>query len=171
MKKKVLIIITLITLLGSGVFILSGCNKKEQNNNSKVEESSIETKEKVTFTKEVSKSHVKYKVPETISSLGGFKDLGYNCYITYYTNQTSVYALYPFDDKVEKVNTVTINGFNYSTYKYVENTQIHYVFRTKVNNDYHLFQYDVYGKDYDDSQVDAFMNTVEFVYDSINYKQ
>lgn len=83
----------------------------------------------------------------------------------------SVYALYPYDDKVDNIDKVTINGFNYETYKYVDNMSIHYVYRTKVNNDYHLFQYDVYGDEYDDSQIEAFMNTVKYIYDSIDSKQ
>ncbi len=171
--RKALIIIATIVVLGIGLFVLTGCGNKEENiTNPKTDNStSTETQEKATFTKEVVKSHVKYKVPEDISLLGGFKDLGHNCYISYYTNQSSVYALYPFDDKVETINKVTINGFNYDTYKYVDNTQIHYVYRTKVNNDYHLFQYDVSSDEYDDSQVEAFMNTIEYVYDSINSQQ
>lgn len=42
----------------------------------------------MTFTKEIYKenSHVKYKVPESSSEMGNFKDLGKNCYIMYYTN-------------------------------------------------------------------------------------
>ena len=64
---------------------------------------------------------------------------------------------------VEKVDKVTINGVEYETYKYVEKAMIHYVYRTKVGNYYHLFQYDVYSTEYDDSQVETFMNTVEFI--------
>ena len=102
-------------------------------------------------------------MPESIDSIGSFKDLGLTCNIYYYTNQSSVMALYPYDDKVENINKVTINGVEYETYKYVEKTMIHYVYRTQIGNFYHLFTYDVYGKEYDDSQVEAFMNTVEFI--------
>ena len=165
MKKKILF--GLFVLIG--LFMITGCGNKTVNN-----ETSVNTKasqEKVTFTKERIKSHVKYKVPESADDMGSFKDMGKGCFITYYTNQSSVYALYPYDDKVDTINKVTINGFNYETYKYVDKTSIHYVYRTKVNNDYHLFQYDVYATEYDDSQVEAFMNTVEFTYDEIFYKQ
>lgn len=169
MKKKIVLSLLIITL-----FVVTGCGNdtsKTVKINSKTE--TKETQTKVKFTKEVVKesNHVKYKVPEDTSDMGSFKDLGKSCYLTYYTNQTSVYALYPYDENVEKVDKVTINGFNYDTYKYQEKSIIHYVYRTKVNNDYHLFMYDVYDKEYDDSQVEAFMNTVEFTYDSINYKQ
>ena len=167
MKKKILFCMFVIL----GLLMITGCkgnvikNQKAQ----KIEE----PQEKVTFTKERIKesSHVKYKVPESADDMGSFKDMGKGCFITYYTNQSSVYALYPYDDKVDTINKVTINGFNYETYKYVDNTSIHYVYRTKVNNDYHLFQYDVYSNEYDDSQVEAFINTVEFTYDEIFYKQ
>ena len=173
MKEKILISIVLIAMLAIGLLILTGCGNTTQDLATSSQENStsvgtIEAQEKAVFTKEVTKSHVKYKVPEDISTLGGFKDLGINCYISYYTNQSSVYALYPFDDKVETVNKITINGVDYETYKYIDNTQIHYVYRTKVNNDFHLFQYDVSSDEYDDSQVEAFMNTVEYLYDSIN---
>lgn len=169
MKRKKLFGILILV----AVFMVSGCgsNNSSVNNGSSI---NLKTKEeKVSFTKDVIKesSHVKYKVPESTNSMGSFKDLGKNCYLTYYTNQTSVYALYPYDENVDTINKVTINGFNYETYKYVDNTTIHYVYRTKVNNDFHLFVYDVYATDYDDSQVEAFMNTVEFTYDEINYKQ
>lgn len=165
MKKKILF--GLLVMIG--LFMITGCGNNTVNN-----ETSVNTKasqEKVTFTKERIKSHVKYKVPESADDMGSFKDMGKGCFITYYTNQSSVYALYPYDDNVDTINKVTINGFNYETYKYVDKTSIHYVYRTKVNNDYHLFQYDVYATEYDDSQVEAFMNTVEFTYDEINYKQ
>ena len=85
--------------------------------------------------------------------------------LTYYTNQSSVYALYPYDDKVESVNKTTINGVEYDTYKYEDNFGTHYVYRSQVNNFYHLFQYDVKGEGYDESQVEAFMNTVEYIKD------
>lgn len=165
MKKKILF--GLLVMIG--LFMITGCGNNTVNN-----ETSVNTKssqEKVTFTKERIKSHVKYKVPESADDMGSFKDMGKGCFITYYTNQSSVYALYPYDDNVETINKVTINGFNYETYKYVDKTSIHYVYRTKVNNDYHLFEYDVYATEYDDSQVEAFMNTVEFTYDEIFYRQ
>ncbi len=165
MKKKILF--GLFVMLG--LFMITGCDKTTTTTNNTSKDT--ESKEKVTFTKVIEKKHVKYKVPESISDMNGFKDLGKNCYIYYYTNQSSVYALYPFDEQVEKVDKVTINGFNYETYKYVEKSMVHYVYRTKVNNDYHLFQYEVYDAEYDDKQVEAFMNTVEFVYDEITYKQ
>lgn len=164
MKKKIIVSFLLII----SIFTITGCG-----NSNKGTKEKKETKEKVTFTKEIYKesAHVKFKLPESADSMQSFKDEGKSCFIYYYTNQSSVYALYPFDDKVEKVETVNINGFNYETYKYLEGTIIHYVYRTKVNNDYHLFQYDVFDKEYEDSQVEKFMNTVEFVYDSIDYKQ
>ena len=164
MKKKIILGLFIIV----GLFLITGCSKITTTNNTSKE---TEAKEIVTFTKLIEKSHVKYRAPESISDMGGFKDQGKSCYIYYYTNQSSVYALYPYDDQVEKVNKVTINGFNYETYKYKENSIVHYVYRTKVNNDYHLFQYDVYASEYDDKQVEAFMNTVEYVYDEITYKQ
>ena len=160
MKKKSVLVSLLIIMLIAGVFVLSGCGKKEQNSK---DSKTVETQEKVTFTKEVEKRFVKYKVPEDMTSYGSFKDLGYNCSISYYTNQTSVYALYPYDDMVETINKVTINGIDYETYKYVDNLGIHYVYRTKVDNNYHLFTYDVYNNEYDDSQVETFMHTVQYL--------
>ena len=168
MKKKILISLVSIVLL-IGLFALTGCVKKNENStNTKAENTTsqepIENMEKVTFTKETTKSHVKYKVPEESDSLGSFKDLGHNCTITHYTNQSSVYALYPYDDKVETVNKVTINGTEYDTYKYQDNFGVHHVYRSFVNNFYHLFEYDVRGSgEYDDSQVETFMNTVEYI--------
>ena len=168
MKKKILISLVSIVLL-IGLFALTGCVKVNVNiTDSKAEntsnQESTEKMEKVTFTKEVDKTRVKYKVPEAIDSLGSFKDLGHNCTITHYTNQSSVYALYPYDDKVETVNKVTINGTEYDTYKYQDNFGVHHVYRSFVNNFYHLFEYDVRGSgEYDDSQVETFMNTVEYI--------
>ena len=109
MKKRIFIICVISFTLMTGLFTLTGCGNKEENQTSSKAENSTSTEEaqvqeKVTFTKEVVKKHVKYKTPEDTSSLGSFKDLGHYCYITYYTNQTSVYALYPFDDKVENIN-------------------------------------------------------------------
>lgn len=166
MNKKVIIgCVAAVVVIAVIAIIVCFGNKKEdvtpQNNNTQTQETEVE--EKVTFTKEVTKTRVKYKTPEDIDSLGGFKDLGKRCTITYYTNQTSVYALYPFDDVVEKVDKATINGVEYETYKYVDKTMVHYVYRTKVGNFYHLFLYEVYNTEYDDSQVEAFMNTVEFI--------
>ena len=168
MKKKIIFGILIATVFISGLFILTGCsNKNENTTDTKAESSSseetVENKEKVGFTKEVVKTRVKYRIPEESDSLGSFKDLGVKCSIYYYTNQSSVMALYPYDDNVDNIDKVTINGVEYETYKYVENTMIHYVYRTQVGNFYHLFTYDVYGKEYDDSQVEAFMNTVEFI--------
>ena len=168
MNKKIIFGVLIAIALIGGLFILTGCsNKNENTTNSKTENSTsaqtVENKEKVAFTKEVAKTRVKYKIPEESDSIGSFKDLGVTCSIYYYTNQSSVMALYPYDDKVENINKVTINGVEYETYKYVENTMIHYVYRTEIGNYYHLFTYDVYGKEYDDSQVETFMNTVEFI--------
>ena len=168
MNKKIIFRFLIAIVLICGLFMLTGCGKKdEETTSSKTENSTSkkaeENKEKVAFTKEVSKTRVKYKVPEAMDSIGSFKDLGVTCNIYYYTNQSSVMALYPYDDNVDNIDKVTINGVEYETYKYVENTMIHYVYRTKVGNFYHLFTYDVYGKEYDDSQVEAFMNTVEFI--------
>ena len=157
MKKRIIRFMTIVLVVG--LFLVTGCTNK--NTNSTKEDNT--KKEKVSFTKEVVKRYVKYKVPEDISELGTFHDLGVNCMIYYYTNQSSVYALYPFDDKVDTVNKVTINGVEYETYKYEDNSGLHYVYRTQVGNNYHLFQYDVYKKEYDDSQVEKFMNTVEFI--------
>ena len=157
-KKSFRLIMTIVLCVG--LFILSGCSN--QNGNTTKKDNSTST-EKVEFTKEVTKTRVKYKVPETIDSIGSFKDLGVTCSIYYYTNQSSVMALYPYDDQVETINKVTINGVEYETYKYAEKTMIHYVYRTEIGNFYHLFTYDVYGTEYDDSQVDTFMNTVEFI--------
>ena len=159
MKKKVFLYIILIAIL----FTIVGCNKS---NKTEKEES----KEKVSFTVESKHNHVVYKLPES-AEYGFFKDLGHSCNISYYTNQTSVAALYPYDDKVEKVNKITINDFNYDTYKYIDNMSTTYIYRTKVNKDYHLFTYSCVTTDYDDSQVEKFMNTVTFVYDSITSKQ
>lgn len=166
MNKKIIIgCIVAVALIGIIVLAICIGGKKEdttpQNNSTETEKTEVQ--EKVAFTKEVVKTRVKYKAPEDIDSLGSFKDLGHTCTITHYTNQSSVYALYPFDDVVEKVDKVTINGVEYETYKYVEKAMIHYVYRTKVGNYYHLFQYDVYSTEYDDSQVETFMNTVEFI--------
>ena len=156
--------IIVIILLG-GLFMFTGCNNKLTNTtNSKTDNSnSAENKDKVAFTKEVVKTHVKYKIPEESDSIGSFKDLGVNCSINYYTNQSSVMALYPYDDQVDSINKITINGIEYETYKYAEKTMIHYVYRTKVGEFYHLFMYDIYAKEYDESQVETFMNTVEFI--------
>ena len=137
MDKKIIFGVLIAILLIGGLFVLTGCSKKNDNTtNSKTENSTsaetVENKEKVAFTKEVAKTRVKYKVPESIDAIGSF-------------------------------NKVTINGVEYETYKYVEKTMIHYVYRTQIGNFYHLFTYDVYGKEYDDSQVEAFMNTVEFI--------
>ena len=168
MNKKIIFRFLVAIALICGLLMLTGCgNKNEETTVSKTENSTskeaVENKEKVAFTKEVTKTRVKYKVPEAMDSIGSFKDLGVTCNIYYYTNQSSVMALYPFDDQVDAVNKVTINGVEYETYKYAEKTMIHYVYRTQVRNYYHLFTYDVYGTEYDDSQVEAFMNTVEFV--------
>ena len=158
MKKKLLLCLLVIVTL----FTVTGCGNK-----GKTKE---ESTEKVTFTVESKHKNVTYKLPVGGES-GFFKDLGHSCNISYYTNQTSVAALYPFDDQVEKVEKVTINGFNYDTYKYVDNTSTTYVYRTKVNNDYHLITYYCFNTNYDDSQVEKFMDTVTFTYDEINYKQ
>ena len=160
MKRKNIFILLIAIVLFLGVFTLTGCNNKNKTTTKTTNSTSTE---KVTFTKEVIKTRVKYKIPEASDSMGSFKDLGVSCYIYYYTNQSSVMALYPYDDQVENINKVTINGVEYDTYKYVENTIIHYVYRVKVGEFYHLFTYDVYGKKYDDSQVEKFMNTVEFI--------
>ena len=168
MNKRIIFGVLITIVLVGGLLMLTGCNNKNENTtNSKTENSASKetanSNEKATFTKEVDRSRVKYKVPEDSDTIGGFKDSGINCSIFYYSNQSSVMTLYPYDDKVESVNKVTINGVEYETYKYVEKTMIHYVYRTQIGNYYHLFTYDVYGKEYDDSQVEAFMNTVEFV--------
>lgn len=161
MKKKIFLSLLIVICL----FMITGCGKKTTK--AKDDEQS---NEKVSFTVESKHNHVTYKLPEGGES-GFFKDLGHSCNISYYTNQTSVAALYPYDDKVDKIDKVTINDFNYDTYKYVDNMSTTYVYRTKVNNDYHLITYSCVNTNYDDSQVEKFMDTVEFVYDSIDSKQ
>ena len=163
MKKKILLVLLVLI----GLFTISGCTKNNKNNDK--DNNKEESKSTVAFTKEVVRenSHVKYKIPEEGDM---FRDMGHSCQVSHYTNQTSVMALYPFDDKVDKIDKVTINGFTYETYKYVDNLGTTYVYRTKINNDYHLFQYYCVNKNYDDSKPVEFMNTVEYIYDQINSK-
>ena len=139
MKKRIVIYFLVVL----SIFLVTGCGKTK--NNAKEKE---ELTQKVSFTVESKHKNVTYKLPEGGES-GFFKDLGHSCNVSYYTNQSSVAALYPFDDQVDKVDTVTINDFNYSTYKYVDNMSTTYVYRTKVNNDYHLFTYYCVNTNYD----------------------
>ena len=169
MKRKVLLSLLVLIM----VVTITGCGKTNSKSNNTVEkkvEDKGKSEEKVTFTVDSKHKNVIYKLPEGGES-GFFKDLGHSCTISYYTNQTSVAALYPYDNEVEKVNKVTINDFTYETYKYIDNFGSHYVYRTKVNNDYHLFTYDSVSKEYDDTQVEKFMDTVKYTYDKITYKQ
>ena len=85
MKKK--IIISLLVIIS--LFIITGCGKT--NNKSKENK---ESNEKVTFTMESKHNHVTYKLPEGAES-GYFNDLGHSCFISYYTNQSSVAAILP----------------------------------------------------------------------------
>ena len=70
-----------------------------------------------------------------------------------------------YDKFAEKIEKVTINGFEYECYraKYMDNWTI-YVYRTKLsNNDYYYFEFNVYANEYEDSHIAKFMETVEYL--------
>ncbi len=84
-------------------------------------------------------------------------------YIENYSNPVA--RMKEYDNLANKIEKVTINGYEYDYYKvnYINNYII-YVYRTKLaNNDYYYFEFNVFGKDYEDSHITKFMETVEYL--------
>ena len=182
MNKKVFIIIALIAILSIGLFTLTGCGTKEDTNSSNTgnlestETNSIEntvsnnetsTNKKVEFTKTVflEDFNIKYKLPENSISEYDFEDMGCNIMIDVGEHETDDFLLHTNDSHADKIETTNINGYSYEHYKYsYDEDSVTYIYRTQANGKYYKFDYNVNGmKNYDDSQVEKFMNTVEFI--------
>ena len=77
---------------------------------------------------------------------------------------TGVAFLHSYDDKADEIKKVKINGVTYEYFKFYNlDDWIIYIYRYEVNNDItYYFEFNVYAKEYDDTQIEKLMNTVEY---------
>ena len=169
MKKKIILGLLVVSCL----FTITGCGVKESTNNSKTDnkkstksvskkESTEKKKEEFTKTISLEDFHIEYKLPENSISEYDFEDMECSVIIDVSEYETDDSDLHINDNKAEKIETSNINGYSFEHYKYSQEDGVTYVYRTQVNGKYYLFSYNVYGSDYDDSQVEKFINTVIF---------
>ncbi len=94
-----------------------------------------------------------------------FTDMGANCTLYVDRYNTDVAAYYEYDDEGETVKkTVGDYTFDYQKFNhYGIEDWLMYVIRIAHNGDYYRFLYNVYAKDYDDAQVEKFMETIRFL--------
>ncbi|MCR5457779.1 MAG: hypothetical protein K6F14_06855 [Clostridiales bacterium] len=107
-----------------------------------------------------------------------FTDMGANCCVMYdhYSYRTAAYEEYDNDGPIEK-KTVGQFTYDYQKFHYLgADNWIIYVIRiaftesrNQMAHNYYRILYNVYAKDYDDSQVEKFMSTIQFDDYVINY--
>ena len=93
-----------------------------------------------------------------------FKDMGVNCAVTVdrYDNDVAAYHEYDSYGTVEK-KTVGDYTFDYQKFNYMDIPDWRiYVIRIVRNHEYYRFLYNVYSSEYDDGQVEKFMETIRF---------
>ncbi|MBR5769766.1 MAG: hypothetical protein IKZ81_03015 [Clostridia bacterium] len=185
MKKRIFVCILLIACMlltfgcGSGNEIASGGN--ESSGSSNVESSSagsngnFEWGEKEEFTEllEYKDDGVSLKLPANHDG-NLFKDMGVNCMVTVDRYGADVVAYHEYDDEAP-VQLKTVNG---RTYEYQEIINywgmpdwciyvIKIAFtesRNQMEWSYYRILYTVYKEGYDSSQVEKFMETLEFAW-------
>lgn len=172
--KRRLIYCLFITILGIGLITFTGCDKKDdkqvvtsnKESEKEVKKSEEPVGEKAEFTELVSDDllHVKYKLPKGYESKNTYKDQGKTVVINMDRYTTGVAFLHSYDDKADEIKKVKINGVTYEYFKFYNlDDWIIYIYRYEVNNDItYYFEFNVYAKEYDDAQIEKFMNTVEY---------
>ena len=93
-----------------------------------------------------------------------FTDMGVNCAISIdrYGNDVVAYHEYDKYGTVEK-KTVGEYTFDYQKFNYMDLPDWRmYVIRIVRNHEYYRFVYNVYSAEYDDQQVEKFMETIRF---------
>lgn len=93
-----------------------------------------------------------------------FKDLGANCAVTVdrYGNDVAAFHEYDSYGTVEK-KTVGEYTFDFQKFNYMDIPDWRiYVIRIVRNHEYYRFLYNVYSSEYDDGQVEKFMETIRF---------
>lgn len=158
MKKQIIFII-LITI------IITGCSLFNKGNGEFNVENKLDESAKEKFTSLISNTsfNIRYKLPENHTSNYEFTDMGVSIKLDIYTFEKETSKLTEYDHFADEIKKKDINGNTYEYYKF-NNTPTHliYIYRTKVNKLYYLFIYNVYNSEYDDTQVDKFMNTVDY---------
>ena len=101
-----------------------------------------------------------------------FTDMGANCvlYVDRYSNPVSAY--YEYDDQGETVKkTVGKYTYDYQKFNYlgIEDWRIYVIMiaftddPNQMSHEYYRFLYTVFAKEYDDAQVEKFMDTIRFL--------
>lgn len=114
---------------------------------------------------------VEFCLPENHDGLS-FKDMGANCLINVDRYDAPVAAYYEYDSEGETVKK-TVGGYTFDYQKFnhfgIEDWRM-YVIRiaftdspNQMEHEYYRFIYNVYAKEYDDAQVEKFMQTIRFI--------
>ena len=182
MVKKSVLVSTIILILVVGLFVLTGCdnneninslstnnlestetNNIENTNNMSNNEESINSKEEFNKTVFLDEFNIEYKLPSNSTSEYDFEDMGCSIILDVSEHETDDAILHINDSKAKTIETTNINGYSYEHYKYSnDEDNVTYIYRTQVNGKYYAFDYNVYGLDYDDTQVEKFISTVVF---------
>lgn len=138
---------------------------ESQTEDSREESKQSDPKEAKEFTALVrlEDDFVEFCLPEDHDG-GSFVDMGANCSIMFdrYGNDVVAYHEYDKNGTIEK-KTVGNHTFDYQKFNYLDlpNWRM-YVIRIEHSHEYYRFIYNVYAEEYDDAQVEKFMNTIRF---------
>lgn len=179
--RKTILSIAIIFMLALSLFVLTGCGNdtKEElvEENSSIEEpeviettepeetdttEEVKTKEEFTQTFTLDDLNVEFKLPENSVSAYDYEDMGTTVLVDVTRHETDDFLIHQNDDRVETIEKDTINGYTYEHFKYVVDTDLNYVYRTKANGKYYVFEFSVLGEDYDDAQIEKLMKTVKY---------
>ena len=92
--------------------------------------------------------------------------MGTNCRVTVdrYGNDVAAYHEYDKNAEIEK-KTVGDYTFDYQKFNYLNIPDWRmYVIRIEHNHEYYRFIYNVNAQEYDDAQVEKFMQTISFMH-------
>ena len=106
---------------------------------------------------------VEFRLPEDHDGTS-FKDMGANCAVTVdrYGNDVAAYHEYDKSAEIEQ-KTAGNHTFDYQKFNNMGIPDWRmYVIRIIHNNEYYRFIYNVYAEEYDDKQVEKFMETKRF---------
>ena len=158
MKKTIFCLIALIL-----ISVLAGCGTEGKAPETKGADGPKDAKE---FTSAVRLEYdfVEFCLPEDRDG-NMFTDMGASCAVTVdrYGNDAAAYHEYDSQASIEK-KTVGEYTFDYQKFNYMDmpNWRI-YVIRIVHNGEYYRFLYNVYSSEYDDAQVEKFMETIRFI--------
>lgn len=160
MKKKIMLGLFIVLLL----VVVVGCkNESSSDEDYNLHKTgNYDEEDKVEFTEVIKDktNNMEYKFPKDYDNTA-FTDMGVKVIVNVYSFKTDNDKLHEYDNKAKNLKEVAINGINYDYFKFKKMSNwLVYIYRAKINDDYYLFEYNVYNNKYDDTQVVRFMNTV-----------